>query len=67
MAGLGLGLVQELGLGYELNIKSDAYRYTTVVCQAKVKFKLSVWTWQNYRQLSFLHCFNGNFGVNISS
>ena len=23
--------------------------------------------WQNYKQLSFLHCFNGNFGGNISS
>jgi len=32
-----------------------------------VNFKFLSGRRQNYRQLSFLYCLNGNFGVNISS
>ena len=47
----------EIGIG---NMRL-ASRYAITACREKVK-KFQSGRKRNYRQLSFLHCFNGNFG-----
>jgi len=44
-----------------INTQCSASKYTITACRAKAKFKFQSGRRQNYRQMSFLHCFNGLF------